>query len=272
MNETKDWNQPYSEIPDWEKLSDKMVELGHLPPREHSEKTEYLSRQHVDFKTPEGMKKLIQSVTRRAKVDNISVLGSVNIYVSKNDVPAIRRLVHEFGISDTRYDVKELKWNECWFKRYQVVDQICESREGIVKGIATDRFEAGEAVYIDPKTGNLVKPEEQWCAFNHGMYQGYAEVFGVERDGDIIQKGAFEKLHDHHSEEVVDGKIKVKRLKRLTSTGRCDAPGTKTVYFVESDKDLKEEMDVLLNGRRFKIQRTINKQDSPNTGISGYFF
>ena len=109
MNKTKDWNQPYSEAEDWEKLSDKMVELGHLPPKEYSEKIEFLSRQHVDFKTIEGMKQLIQAVTWRAKIE--TWLNQVTIYVRKKKIPEIRRLAKEFGIATVLYDVKEIKWN-----------------------------------------------------------------------------------------------------------------------------------------------------------------
>jgi len=55
-------------------------------------------------------------------------------------------------------------------------------KEGMVSGIATDKFEKGKPVYLDPKTGNLER----------AIISGYAEVFGVEREGDIIQKGAFD--------------------------------------------------------------------------------
>lgn len=85
-----------------------------------NQKTEFLSRQHMDFKTLEGMKQILQSVTWRVKVEERS--GKVAIYVRKKKIPEVRRLANEFGIANIKYDVKEISWFECWFKRFKIVD------------------------------------------------------------------------------------------------------------------------------------------------------
>lgn len=107
-------------LEDYEKVADKMVELGHLPPKEHSERIEFLSRQHIDFKTPEGMKKLLQAVTWRVKIEKIE--KTILIHVRKKKIPEVRRLAKEFGVPSLKYEVHEIKWNECWFKRFQYFD------------------------------------------------------------------------------------------------------------------------------------------------------
>ena len=84
-------------------------------------KLEFLSRQHIDFKTVEGMKQLLQAVTWRAKVEESLV--KVIIYVRKKRIPDVRRLAKEFGIDGVKYEVKEIRWFECWFKRFQVVEK-----------------------------------------------------------------------------------------------------------------------------------------------------
>jgi len=80
--------------------------------KEMNEKLEFLSRQHVDFKTIEGMKQLIQAVTWRVKIEISS--GKSVIHVRKKKIPDARVLVDEFGIAGTEYDVKEIGWFECW--------------------------------------------------------------------------------------------------------------------------------------------------------------
>ena len=85
-----------------------------------NEKLEFLSRQHIDFKTLEGMKQLIQAVTWRVKIEE--GINQATIYVRKKKIPDVRRLAKELGIAGFKYEVKEIGWFECWFKRFQVVD------------------------------------------------------------------------------------------------------------------------------------------------------
>lgn len=117
--------------------------IYNLPPIEYSEKIEFLSRQHIDFKTLEGMKQLIQAVTWRAKVEE-SLMKAI-IYVRKKRIPEVRRLAKEFGLATINYKVKEIGWFECWFKRFQVVDlepKIFHASRAVlsVKGVPIYRF------------------------------------------------------------------------------------------------------------------------------------
>lgn len=237
MNKTKDWNQPYSEVKDWEKLSDKMVELGYLPPKEHSEKIEFLSRQHIDFKTLGGMKEILQAVTWRIKVEE--GINQATIYVRKKRIPDVRRLAKELGIAGFKYDVKEIGWFECWFKRFKV----------------------GGPMVMPQKEWPPAPERKQWCAFD------------LAKGSDYSAEAIFEKKADGSLEFVNMVTRNPVKLQKLISTGQCNAPGQKQIYFVDiPEGELEKEMIVLLNKKRFKIQRTINRKGNPKTGISGYFF
>ncbi len=177
MKKLKQWDDPYNKEQDTKIFNEKMlkmyknmVKLGHFPPREHSEETEFLSRQHVDFKTAEGMKQLIQSITWRVKIEEKA--GKVTICVRKKKIPEIRRIVKEFGISGYKYEVKEIGWFECWFKRYQT-----------------------SSIIIKPIKGWPPAPDQkQWCAFD------------LAKGRDYSAEATFKGLADG-SVELVDMKI-----------------------------------------------------------------
>ncbi len=119
-----------------------------------NEKLEYLSRQHVDFRTTEGMRKILQTVTWRVKIEVIHILYTkITIYVRKKKMPIARRFAKKFGIMGREYIVKEIGWFECWFKRFRVVEikMLCGELPGhTVKN-------------------EIIKPEKQWCAFDHSL-------------------------------------------------------------------------------------------------------
>ena len=142
-----------------------------------NEKLEFLSRQHIDFKTLGGMKEILQAVTWRVKIEIISPLEA-NIYVRKKRIPNVRRLAKELGIAGFKYEVKEIGWFECWFKRFKV-------------------------------GGPMVMPQKEWPpAPSKVQWRG----FDLAKDRDYSAKATFEKKKDG-SLELVDmelNKLEVK--------------------------------------------------------------
>lgn len=126
-------------------------------PKEHSERTEFLSRQHVDFKTTEGIKQLLQTVTWRVKIEIVN-FNHMNIYVRKKKIPVVRRLAKEFGLVTIHYKVKEIGWFECWFKRFQYF-------ENQIQGVKMN----------------------QWCALDHG-FTFPNKIFNVDKNGDMFER------------------------------------------------------------------------------------
>lgn len=117
-----EWNSPNKPLECFDRAADKIRKDGHLTPKKHSERLEFLSRQHTDFKTLGGMKAILQAVTWRVKIEEINPM-KCNIYVRKKRIPDVRRLAKEFGIAGFKYDVKEIGWLECWFKRFQATEK-----------------------------------------------------------------------------------------------------------------------------------------------------
>lgn len=158
-----------------------------------NEKIEFLSRQHIDFRTTEGIKQLIQAVTWRVKVEIADYLH-MNIYVRKKRIPEVRRLAKEFGLSTINYDVKEIGWFECWFKRFQVVEKpkrICVKFSDV----------HGDGTTTMNKDGmdfsKLANPKrKQWCAFD----------LAAKGSRDYSAKVTFKKKLDG-SPELIDMEI-----------------------------------------------------------------
>lgn len=179
MSEDK-WNKNQdSPLQCLKRCADRIKEAGKPDQlKEHSEKTEFLSRQHVDFKTIEGMKQLLQAVTWRVKIEQISPLAC-NIYVRKKMIPEVRRMVKEFGISGIHYEAKEIGWFECWFKRFQISKLDSQTK-------------IGECVFFDNVSGvffDPAKPKKQWCVFDlagkDSLDYSAKATFERKKDGSI---------------------------------------------------------------------------------------
>lgn len=225
------------------KMSDEMIRLGHFPPREHSEKIEFLSRQHVDFKTTEGIKKLIQAVTWRAKVE--IGINYASIYVRKKRIPDVRRLADEFGISGSKYEVKEIGWFKCWFKRFQIVE---------IKPNEPKVFHASNV----KMTINGV-PVMSW---------GYDPA----KDGDNSAEATFEKKQDGSFELISMEIEKNGPIPKFISKGQGKTSTQGISYFVEDPESILEiDKKIILNGKFYKVKRIVRKEGNPLTRITGNF-
>ncbi len=226
------------------KTVNKIRNDGYLHPKELSEKTEFLSRQHMDFKTLEGMKQILQSVTWRVKVEEKPV--KVTIYVRKKKIPEARRLAKEFGNTSVKYDVKEIGWFECWFKRFKVVEER-------IQGVKLNK----------------------WCAFGYSFTSKNKIIhFDLAKDDDYSAKATFKKKRDG-SLELIDielGKQKKKSIPKFISKGQGKTPTGEKFYFVEDpEKLLKVDKMAFINGKVFKVKEIVNKKGNPLTRVAVKF-
>ena len=65
-----------------------------------------------------NLKSAIKKITFRAKVTTPKQ-GTMHIKVPKNKIESVKTLVRANGINTTEYQVDELRFFECWFKRHQ---------------------------------------------------------------------------------------------------------------------------------------------------------
>jgi len=208
-----------------------------------NEKLEFLSRQHVDFKTIEGMKQLIQAVTWRAKIEEIGILGKeYAIYVRKKKIPEVRRLAKDFGISGIKYHVWELGWKECWFKRFRYF-------ENQIQGVKIN----------------------QWCACDHGFVfpNRIIHIDPASKDGDYLAKATFEKKIDG-SIELVDLELeKPKPTPKFTSIGEGKSVSGEPFYFINDlDNELEVDQTIILNGKALKVKTMVRMNGKPLTRIT----
>lgn len=73
------------------------------------------------FRTTHGMIETLKKITWRAKIE--IKLNEVSIYVSKKHMEDVRVLSKKLGMAGTKYEIKKLRFFECWFKRFKIVDR-----------------------------------------------------------------------------------------------------------------------------------------------------
>ncbi len=205
-----------------------------------SEKIEFLSRQHIDFKTLGGMKQLLQAVTWRAKVEES--LGKIIIYVRKKKIPDVRRIAKEFGVTNVQYEVKKIRWFECWLKRFKIVRKptILRASSAVLKIKGKPIFR-----YVDP----------------------------ASKDGDFSIETTMEKKADGTFEiighKVINQGDKLQKpIPKFISKGQGKTPVGETLYFVEDPDGLLEvDKTIILNGKALKVKKIVRKKGNPLTGI-----
>lgn len=248
MSEDK-WNKNQDSLLEcFNRGSDRIKEAGKpSPPKEHSEKIEFLSRQHIDFRTTEGMKQLIQAVTWRVKI--IAGIDQIYIFVRKKKIPEIRRLAKKFGLATVHYEIKELRWHECWFKRFKHIELVLENKSKIY-GV----------------------PFSKWieCGIDFSCQNRIIHIDPASKDGDYSARATFEKKKDG-SIELVDMELikpKHKPIPKFISKGQGKTPTGETLYFLKDPDGLLEVgKTIILNGKAVKVKKIVRKKGNQLTGI-----
>jgi hypothetical protein len=99
-----DWNgSKYSEVPDWMRLGENLMKLGHLP-----------------FNTTRSIElALTYSGVKRLKIVKHDC-HNVDIFISQQDRLKIDGVIDNHGIDGVKYNIHDLPFWECRIKKYKV--------------------------------------------------------------------------------------------------------------------------------------------------------